>query len=291
MKQRRKLTSSIVLLIVASIVLASGTYAWFVAGGLANMFTLDYNAVEAGEGLEVQGSAGNAYVSQGGAKQEWGSYLAYDNFNAGELLAEGTGIYTPVSLATKGANPTFVKAFLKGDTFNCTDAVKGTNYNDFSLKVRGSSAAPSTAQMKIKISGNTTAAGGKVTDAGRVAVTIDGTTTVYALNDTSDSYVTKTFEGTVKDTDGNQIITTADDGYANAGLTSGSVTKLNSDGTIGSTGNGIVFDLAANQAEKTINVQTWIEGNDPNCIDATKGGVNSIAGGQFVVDISFETVD
>lgn len=288
--QKRKLSASVIILFIAATTLVSGTYAWFMVGGFASLFSVDYNVIETSGGLEVQGSAGSAYDAEGGTKGTWGAYLALDNFNEGEFIPnDGTGFYTPVSPKTLGSSAEFVKVGLKGTNFNASSGLKGANYNDFSINIRSAGASPVDVEMKIKINGTAAEGGVSPAEAGRVAVTYKGTTTVFALNDTSDSYVTNVFTGDIVDTDGNRIITSADTNYADAGLRNGSVQKVDADGNIDGTSQGLILtDVPANTGSETIYVQTWLEGNDSNCVDLEG---QSIQGGQFVVDISFSTLD
>ena len=67
---KRKLSMSLIVLIVAATTLISGTYAWFLVGGFAELFDLGFDVIEAEGGLELQGSAGTAHESKNNDK--WG---------------------------------------------------------------------------------------------------------------------------------------------------------------------------------------------------------------------------
>ena len=85
---KRKLGLSIIVLIVAATTMVSGTYAWFLVGGFAELFDLGFDVIEASGGIELQGSAGHAHAGaeDGAAQVEWGAYLQRDCFAAGELI-------------------------------------------------------------------------------------------------------------------------------------------------------------------------------------------------------------
>lgn len=287
--QKRKISASVIILFIAAATLVSGTYAWFVVGGFANLFSLNNNVIQSGAGLEIQGSAHNGFKET----------LEFTDFADGDLLKnDGTGFYTPVSLMNKASvassDAQFVRVGLNGDTFSAKDATKGTHYNDFTVDLRQDKAgvAPADVEMKIRISGSV-GTNGEVnpTEAGRVAVTVDGTTTVYALNDTSDNYVTAIFaDDTITDTQADRVITSADNGAGSASLSPQTVVKLTDTGVKddGSNEGIIIPDVPDQSGSKTIKVQTWLEGNDPNCVDLDG---QSIESGAFVIDISFTVVE
>ena len=112
---KRKLGLSLIVLIVAATTMVSGTYAWFLVGGFAELFDLGFDVIEADGGIEIQGSAGHAYATaeEGAASVPWGAYLQRDCFAEGELIAEG-GKYSPVSSADGAA---FTKVGLEGGYF------------------------------------------------------------------------------------------------------------------------------------------------------------------------------
>lgn len=287
--QKRKISASVIILFIAAATLVSGTYAWFVVGGFASLFQLNNNVIQSGAGLEIQGSAAGA---------AWKDTLEYADFAEGDMLkTDGTGFYTPVSLMNKGSVATstaqFVRVGLNGDVFSAKEATKGTHYNDFSINLRYDTANPTSdeVEMKVKISGSV-GDNGQVspTKAGRVAVTVNGTTTVYALEDTSDNYVTQIFaDDTITDTNGDRVITSADNGSGSAGLSSQTVVQLDENGNINGTDQGIIISsVPGNTSYTTVKVQTWLEGNDSDCVDLDG---QSIESGAFVVDISFTSVE
>lgn len=277
---KRKFYASLLMLVVASITLVSGTYAWFLVGGFGSLFDLGFDVIEAGAGLELRGSAPTS---------EWKTELTRDDFLAGSFLAEDTGKYSPISSAT-AANGSFIKLNLEGNNYLSSSSVTpGSDYNDFTMFVRSTTEEVVNVGMKIAISSDENQA---ACNAARVAVTYGETTTIYALKgQAATSAVTKTFvDGAVVDTDDNRIITSADSGYIAAGLTSQSIVELDETGVIDGSGQAIELENVVQNSDSTgsrIDVKIWLEGNDADCIDF---GSNSIAGQSITVKISFVTL-
>ena len=321
---KRKLSYSLIIIMLSVILCVTGTYAWFTLGRLAQLGDLGLTVIEAGSGVEVQGSANTAYIASQDDENkltltEWGKVLKLDNFKSGEFLpvkndASGKepGKYSPVSPARFRTMPSaksdFIKVGVKQDVFVCAEGKAAVDYNDFSINLRSETENPVNVEMKINIH---PANGAKVSavTAGRVAVTYKGITKVFALNDSGNmNVVSQTFaNGSIKDTNGNRVI----DGFESSSVLSNlNITKLevaeddklhqlvctgnmidnsgryiDNDGNFVSNGRGFVLNgVSGNKGYSTIYVQTWIEGNDTNCIDY---GENSIASGSFIVDMSF----
>ena len=255
---RRKLSMSLIVLIVAATTLVSGTYAWFLVGGFAELFDLGFDVIEAQGGIQIQGSKGTAFKSKGGESTDWGSYLDRTNFNDGEILAE-TGKYDPVSSAN---GSTFYKVGLEGNYFKSLTPKAGTDYNDFTIKVRSDNDQQINAVMKISMEGDQEAL-----NAARISVTYDGNTTIYAANDTSASAVNTDAlpDTTVYDTTGDCIINSGDDGFSGGYVATQTCTKLTDSGSGKYEVEHALNNIPANTGSKTVDVRIWIEGNDADC--------------------------
>lgn len=279
---RRKFYASLLMLIVASMTLVSGTYAWFLVGGFGSLFDLGFDVIEAGAGLELRGSAGST-------ADGWKSQLERADFLEGSFLAEETGAYSPISSATANDN-SFIKLSLEGTNYMSSGSVTpGADFNDFYLFVRSTTEEIITVGMKVAISSEENQA---ACNAARVAVTYGGTTTIYALKgQASTNAVTSTFgDGDVVDTVDDRIITSGDSGFAQAGLVSQPITELNEDGLLDNGSTPIELENVVANSNSTgsqIDVKVWLEGNDADCIDL---GTNSIAGQSVTVKISFTTL-
>ena len=254
---RRKLSMSIIVLIVAATTLVSGTYAWFLVGGFAELFDLGFDVIEAQGGIQIQGSNGSAYKSNGGERTDWGSYLDRTNFNDGEILAE-EGKYSPVSSADGAV---FHKVGLEGNYFKSLTPVAGTDYNDFTIKVRSDNDQQINAIMKISMEGDQEAL-----NAARISVTYDGSTTIYAANDTSaDAVVTDSLpDATVYD-NGNCIIDSSDTGFSGSYVSGQTCTKLTDSGSGKFEAEHALNAIPGNTGSKTVAIRIWIEGNDDDC--------------------------
>ena len=84
---KRKFGASVIILCIAAITLISGTYAWFLVGGFANLFDLGFDVIEATGGLELRGDE---------TTSQWTDKLERDDFTMYSFIAEG-GAYRPVS--------------------------------------------------------------------------------------------------------------------------------------------------------------------------------------------------
>ena len=255
---KRKLSMSLIVLIVAATTLVSGTYAWFLVGGFAELFDLGFDVIEAGGGIEIQGTKGNAYKQKGDTTTvDWGAYLDENNFNPGsDILVKETGKYTPVSSAN-GAD--FKKVGLEGNYFKMLGEAKpGVDYNDFYVKIRSDNDQTVNAKMKIVLSGDQEAL-----DAARISVTYNGATTIYAANDTSCQAVTSDIpDSTVYDSNGDAIVSSGDTGYGY--VSAQSCTKLTQDGSNYQVEHDLP-NVPAKSSSATINVRIWMEGNDSDC--------------------------
>ncbi len=255
---KRKLSMSIIVLIVAATTLISGTYAWFLVGGFAELFDLGFDVIEAQGGIQIQGSKGTAFKTKGGESTDWGAYLDRTNFNDGEILAED-GKYDPVS-SPDGV--TFHKVGLEGNYFKSLTPKAGTDYNDFTIKVRSDNDQQINAVMKISMEGDQEAL-----NAARISVTYDGETKIYAANDSSANALNTDSipDTTVYDTNGDCIIDSGDDGYSGSYVAGQSCTRLTDSGSGKYEVEHALNAIPANTSYKTIAVRIWIEGNDDDC--------------------------
>lgn len=322
---QRKLSFSLLIIMISVLLLVSGTFAWFLVGKLAQLGDLSFTVIDSGEGVEIQGSGGTAYISADDNPEnltltEWGKMLKLENFKDGEFLpvaGDGdavAGTYSPVSPASfrtaEGETSQFIKVGVRDRRFVSSEAVAAQHYNDFSINLRSETETPVDVEMTINIH---PAEDARVdaTTAGRVAVTYNGETRIFALNDSGTmNVVSRTFPNdSIADSNDNRII---DSNEGSSVLTSRNITKLeigeddtdgevkivctgnmvdasgnyiDNEGNVVSTGRGYILEgVSGNKGYSTIYVQTWIEGNDPDCVDFSD---RSIASGSFIVDIGF----
>lgn len=261
---KRKFGLSIVVLIVAATTLVSGTYAWFLVGGFAELFDLGFEVIEAGGGIEIQGSANKAYLNEADESgADWGSYLKRDCFAEGELIPEG-GKYAPVSSADGAA---FTKVGLEGGYFKSLTPTKGGDYNEMTIKIRSTTAESVNASMNIALTGND--AGNEAVSAARVSVKYgDAAPVIFAIAGDSTQAVTSNDipEGTVMDRNNNSIID-SDEASAGVGLASQSVVELTPNAADANKYEGSLElpNVPGNTGYETIVVRIWIEGNDTDC--------------------------
>ncbi len=259
---KRKIGLSIIVLIVAATTMVSGTYAWFLVGGFAELFDLGFDVIEAGGGIEIQGSAGTAYVVEGGESAAWGAYLDRDNFAEGELIA-ADGKYAPVSSADGTA---FTKVGLQGGYFASLTPEKGKDYNEMTIKIRSTTAEAVTGTMHVALTGND--AGHEAVSAARISVTYAGNTTIFAMAGDSTQAVTSNDipVETVVDSNNNSIIDSAE---ANGvvSLATQTITELTQSAADQNKYEGSLelANIPGNTGSETIVVRIWIEGNDTDC--------------------------
>ena len=269
---KRRFGLSIIVLIIAAATMVSGTYAWFLVGGFAELFDIGFDVMEATGGVELRGSATDS---------TWDVKLERDDFADGQIIAVD-GKYAPVT-SSNGVD--FMRVGVEGDSFIVLTPTAGVDYNDFTLYARSTTEAPVDVNMKIVISGDEDS---DATAAARVAVTYNGTTTIYALNESGATYaVTSSFtDGSITDDNSNRIIDSSDTGNGAAGLSAQAITDLDATGIIEGGSAISLQDVAAVSGQSEIRIKTWIEGNDADCIDV---GENAIPGKNFSVKISFTT--
>ncbi len=261
---KRKLGMSIIVLIVAATTLVSGTYAWFLVGGFAELFDLGFDVIEAGGGIELQGSAGHAHATadDGAAQVAWGAYLQRDCFAEGELIAEG-GKYSPVSSAD---GKTFTKVGLEGGYFASYEPQVGVDYNEMKIKIRSTTAEPVDARMNIALTGFD--GDNAAVEAARVSVTYNGTTTIFAAPGDATYAVTSNDipMATVMDSNNNSII---DSGETQGVVTlaAQTVTELEQSAADANKYEATLDlpQVAGNANYSEIVVRVWIEGNDTDC--------------------------
>ncbi len=263
---KRKFGLSIIVLIVAATTMVSGTYAWFLVGGFAELFDLGFDVIEAGGGIEIQGSAGTAYMNEADtnpAASGWGAYLKRECFAEGELLAVD-GKYSPVSSADGAA---FTKVGLVGGYFESRTPTKGGDYNEMTIKIRSTTADSVNATMSIVLTGND--AGNEAVSAGRVSVQYGSAAPVIfaAAGDATQAVTSDNIpEGTVSDSNNNSIIDSSEAG-GNVSLAAQAVTELTPNAADANKYEATMDlpNVPGNAGYETIIVRIWIEGNDTDC--------------------------
>ena len=218
---KRKLGTSVIILMIAAITLVSGTYAWFMVGGFASLFNIGFDVIQAEGGILLQGDAG---TSNKGTVQ-WGDKLEREDFTINSFIVSG-GKYLPIS-STNGVDFKSVNMkdgkFMNGGQVTTKATATDPNqmhYNDFTFKMKSDGAVVSGgdafgAYMTISLSGDKEAEDGTITPgtgaetAARAAVYVDGVLKgVYSSDGESYSAVTNYItDGIITDTviaDGNQ---------------------------------------------------------------------------------------
>ncbi|MBQ6930697.1 MAG: hypothetical protein IJN38_01065 [Clostridia bacterium] len=259
---KRKIGLSIIVLIVAATTMVSGTYAWFLVGGFAELFDLGFDVIEAGGGIEIQGSAGKAYVVEGGESADWGAFLDRDCFAEGELIA-ADGKYAPVSSADGAA---FTKVGLQGGYFASLTPEKGKDYNEMTIKIRSTTSEAVTGTMHVALTGND--AGHEAVSAARISVTYKGQTTIFAMAGDSTQAVTSNDipAETVIDANNNSIIDSSETNGV-VSLSTQTITELSLSAADQNKYEGSLelAEIPGNTGSETIVVRIWIEGNDTDC--------------------------
>ena len=301
---KRKLGTSVIILMIAAITLVSGTYAWFMVGGFASLFNIGFDVIQAEGGILLQGDAG---TSNKGTVQ-WGDKLEREDFTINSFIVSG-GKYLPIS-STNGVD--FKSVNMKDGKFmnggQVTTKATATepsqmHYNDFTFKMKSDGAVVSGgdafgAYMTISLSGDKEAEDGTITPgtgaetAARAAVYVDGVLKgVYSSDGESYSAVTNYItDGIITDTviadgRGNQIIDDGDPNAANAALAPVTTQSL-VDGAGAAAKIYIGKDVPESTSTDgvTVNVKIWLEGNDKDCVDK---GENAIAGKSLMAVVNF----
>ncbi len=304
---KRKFGASIIILCIAAVTLISGTYAWFMVGGWAELFDIGFDVMKAGGGILVQGDANSAENQT----KTWGESLYPKDFLENSFIdSENNGKYKPIS-SLDGRN--FIYVTMKNNKFTCDPEPVRTKsdrniekpeqvcFNDFTLFIKSSTedSLPGGAYMTIKLGGHRydESTGEKIDDIGaakaaKVAVTInDGTPAMYSLDGQDTNAVTSRFaDDTIidaKNPNQNYIIDSADEGYGEAHLEAVASTALeDAEGTLTRIQLGEIPSSNTNGTK--VRVQIWLEGNDPECIAFGEGAV---AGKGLTAKIEFNTND
>lgn len=301
---KRKLGASFIILCIAAVTLISGTYAWFLVGGFANLFNLGFDVIEASGGIVLQGDNGSANK----VSNAWDTMLVREDFSAFSFIPNG-GRYKPVSSAD-GAS--FLMVDLKNDEFTSggvapskvdSDIIpEKICYNDFTFRVKssgeetpGSIEAKTGAYLTITLNGSKVDEDGQevvpegddkegAAVAARVAVTINGVTTIYSNDGESYQAVTSGFSGAITDANENRIIDAADGSASVAGLTAPVRYEAlkSADGTLTKIYLGNLSGDAASAT--TVRIRVWLEGNDKDCVDFSD---RTIAGKSLFTKLSF----
>ena len=300
---KRKLGASVIILCIAALTLITGTYAWFLSGGAANLFDIGFDVIKSEGSVLLQGDRGTA---NGGKTDNggWGTKLEREDFETLDFIVEQGGFFKPVSGSNfTASSANFIGVGLSGQGFEAyevpsknTAGVNATDicYNDFTFKVKsGGDEIPgndtSGAWMRVDFIGredaNTETAAGQpnAANAARVAVTINGSTTVYSTDGEAYEAVTTKFDGQIEDTKDDRIITSDDNDYSKAGLAAPSSYK--SLGTSENLTKIVLGNIKSSDADATVvNVRIWLEGNDKDCVDFPD---RSIASKNLLTKIDF----
>ena len=302
---KRKLGASVIILCIAALTLVSGTYAWFLSGGAANLFDIGFDIIESSGSILLQGEKGtydDGKTDNGG----WGTKLGRADFDALSFIAEG-GSFKPVSGgAFTQDSATFILVGLRNDEFDSQIAPSKKTadvtadkicYNDFTFKIKSDGEtivgdATSGAWMTVDFIGREKAdtegnhaetpdGTANAANAARIAVTFDGTTTIYSTDGEDYNAVTTNFVSGITDTDQNRIINGGDSGSGNAGLQAPTLYKalVNADKSLVKLYFGNI-----NATPKEVTVRIWLEGNDKDCVDFAD---RSIAGKNLLTKINF----
>lgn len=281
---KRKFGASIIILCIAAVTLVSGTYAWFVVGGFAELFDIGFDVIEAGGGLLVQGDNNTAEAGT----TDWGSSLDRVDFKARSFIVE-EGRYRPIS--SKDGN-SFIYVTMENNKFVCdtdvktkttTDIAEQIWFNDFTLYIKSTGdPIPEGAYMTVKLEGD-------AAPAARVAISIDGVNNgqpvVYSLDGEAYNAVGSGFAlNVITDDNNNYIIDDPDTGHEAASLSNTVNPIALSEGE-----NLVHIDLGSIpdvNTYKSITIRIWLEGNDPDCISI---GEKSIAGKNLSAKISFKS--
>ncbi len=310
---RRKFGASIIILCIAALTLISGTYAWFLVGGFAELFDIGFDVIEAKGSVLLRGDN----MTYGGGKHDndgWGSSLEREDFKEYSFIVKG-GKYRPVS-TSDGRN--FIMVSMEDDKFICEGAAPSKTsggivaedicFNDFTFYIKATGdEIPAGAYIKLKLTGDTFDEDGNVVKnendqgaaiAARIALTFDGTTTIYSIDGQNYNAVTGTFENrSIIDTSAvlhetKYIIDSADTGNVGAA----GLTPVTSPAMVDDDGNEIKISLGSIPGfddpgtggvegyGKEISIRVWLEGNDPECISFGDGAV---AGKSLMTYISF----
>ena len=320
---KRKLGVSIIILCIAAVTLISGTYAWFLVGGFAELFDIGFDVIEAKGGVLLRGDK----LTYGGGKNDnegWGNSLEREDFTEFSFIVNG-GKYKPISSAD-GKN--FIAVTMEDDKFICEgEAITKRSggitaedicYNEFTFFIKSTAAeivpddeGKGGAYIKIKLTGETFDSEGKpvLKDendkygagiAARVAIQLGNETPkIYSIDGQNYNAVTSVFENrSITDTSAvlhetKYIIDSADTGNVPAAgltpVTSPRLMEAETDNEIKiSLGNIPGFDDPGTDnvqgSGKRITISIWLEGNDPECISFGEGAV---AGKSLMSHISF----
>ena len=162
--KKRSLFAAVAMLIVSAVVLTSATYAWFASG--SNAYVESISAT-------ITNSDGSILLSADGGTT-WLSTIGQGNFT--NATGSFSSAYAPVSV-TPAATPIVVGGQLDGSNFTGAAATAGTQYTQFTYK------------LKTTVDANVTCTPAFSTAVayGYALVIVNGTTYLYG-NDTTRTY-------------------------------------------------------------------------------------------------------
>lgn len=244
--KKRAILSAIAMLIVSTIALSSATYAWFSAGTVVGVDTINAN---------ITNNDGSLLISADNSA--WGFSLTGSQLDAVETNImpndfTSPGTFVPVS-GKWGATPSFVDGTINADThlFSATGNA-GNNYIMFKVYLK------STANMTGVTVNPTFSSTKNFVYCGMV-----GPTSNVIMSQVADDYYPISGVGvTCVDTNGNFIV---DDGDSTTGTNPFAASDIGSQVVSSATPQSITLDLVANES-KSFLVYVWAEGNDSDCV-------------------------
>ena len=249
--RKKALLSSVAMLLVAVVALSGATYAWFTANNSAKVSPISLST----------NKASNLLVSA----TENGTYASALTVDWNEPLVP-MSCQTPGTFFTVTADTTKPITSTEADTYvsSITSATEGWLSETIYVK----------SGVACKLNLSSTTGGAALAAALRIAVTVGGSTVIYAPGVTSN-----TTQTSIKGT-GVGANVQYSDLYAGNATTAGTSTATGVDFgsyTIAALGTDINTQINANTATE-VSILIWLEGNDGDCENALSGvSLNDLA--------------
>lgn len=260
--KKRSLVAAIAMLIVSAIVLTSSTYAWFASSASASV---------TGINATVSNNNGSISVAPTGTNAKAAVKDIYKTAITGNDYEGLCTNLNPVSMYISDSTPQFNKVNYNTETFTSfAPATENADYLVYQFKVKASNAADASAARNVGMTTSFTTNTGAFCN-GIVAVTAGGTTTYYFYNGggSYEALIAMT-NSTITDTNGDAIVGSGDANLVAASdlLASSSFSGV----TTGPASIPVLSSIAAGaEAEATVSVYVWAEGQDSGCT----GNVNA----------------
>ncbi len=257
--KKRSLVAALAMLVVSAIVLTSSTYAWFATSSAAAVDKFSATVTNNSGSLTVQAAGTNA---------------ANNTKKTTLTSADFTGLATtlqPVSLYIEDAVSINKVAYdaAKFDTFTAATQNLEYLYYEFNAEYINGGEATSAVSITPEFTTESNFC------YGLIAITVDGATSYYVYDAAGGSYVPvkALSNASVKDSNGNNIIDEADEGYTASDMAASITTKATS--TTSATALTLMSVDAGTTKTANIKVYVWAEGQDAQC----SGIVSSAASG------------